>query len=218
MNRSGFTLVEAVIATAVVGLLAVLILNFLTNTLVNSVYKNARRDLLDETQLTLNEMNRDIRHASNVDDQNRWPDNNAPGAPSDLYSWNSDDDTVILASPAVDSNNEFIYQDPFAYITYKNNLIYFVENGTLYRRTLAADVNNNSARTTCPQDNATSCPEDSKLAEGVTNFHIDYFNAEDQAVAPSEARSIRVSLRLEREKYGRILDVEYKIRSVFRNE
>ncbi len=218
MNRSGFTLIEAVIATAVVGLLAVLIMNFLTNTLVDSVYKGARRDLLDEAQLTLDEMNQDIRFASNVDEQNRWPDDNAPGAPSDLYSWESDDNTVILASPTVDSNNEFIYQDPFAYITNKNNLIYFVENGTLYRRTLAADVSGNSAETTCPPGNASDCPEDSKLAEGVTNFHIDYFNANDQAVSPSEARSIRVSLRLQREKYGRTLSVGYEIRSVFRNE
>lgn len=214
MKQRGFTLLEIMIATAVVSVLAILIVGFLTNTFVNTMYKSARSDMLHETQLALDTMNTDIRHAANVDDQNRWPDENAPGGP---YSWRSDEDTLILASPVVDSNNDFIYRDPFAYLTYKNNLIYFIDNNTLYRRTLAADVSGNDATTTCPED-STSCPGDSKLAEDVKTFHINYFDANDNEVPPTNARSVQATLVVERHVYNRTLNVKYQIRAVFRNE
>ncbi|PSO43693.1 hypothetical protein BRC20_00530, partial [Candidatus Saccharibacteria bacterium QS_8_54_8] len=111
MNRGGFTLLEVLIATAVVSLLAVLVIGFLTDTFVNRVYKTAESDMLAEAQLALNRLEKDIRHASNVDEQNRWPDSNAPDD-NDPYSWQSDEDTLILASPAVDSDNSFVYRDP----------------------------------------------------------------------------------------------------------
>jgi prepilin-type N-terminal cleavage/methylation domain-containing protein len=217
MNRDGFTLLEITIATAVVSLLAVLVIGFLTDTFVNRVYKSAESDMLAEAQLALERLEKDIRHASNVDEQNRWPDSNAPDD-NDPYSWQSDEDTLILASPAVDSDNSFVYRDPFAYLTYKDNLIYFVENGVLYRRTLAADVTGNDAETTCPEDDSTSCPGDIELATGVNTFRLRYFDAEDNEVPPSQARSVQATLQLKRKVYGRSLDVEYEIRSVFRNE
>jgi prepilin-type N-terminal cleavage/methylation domain-containing protein len=217
MNRDGFTLLEITIATAVVSLLAVLVIGFLTDTFVNRVYKSAESDMLAEAQLALERLEKDIRHASNVDEQNRWPDSNAPDD-NDPYSWQSDEDTLILASPAVDSDNSFVYRDPFAYLTYKDNLIYFVENGVLYRRTLAADVTGNDAEATCPEDDSTSCPGDIELATGVNTFRLRYFDAEDNEVPPSQARSVQATLQLKRKVYGRSLDVEYEIRSVFRNE
>lgn len=217
MSQRGFTLLEIMISTAVVSLMAILIVGFLTNTFVDNVHKSARSDMLDEAQLALDSMNQDIRHAANVDKQNRWPDDNAPDG-TDPYSWRSDSNTLILATPVTDSNNDFIYKDPFAYLTYKNNLIYFVENETLYRRTLAADVSGNEATTTCPDDDSTSCPSDSRLAEGVKSFQLIYYNAEDQQVSPSDARSVQATLRLERHPYNRTLEVKYQIRGVFRNE
>lgn len=216
MNQRGFTLIEITIATLVVSLLAILVVGFLTDTFVNHMHKSARSDMLHESQIALDLMNKDIRHSANVDDQNRWPDDNAPDS-ADPYSWRSNGNTLILAHPVVNSDNDFIYRDSFAYLTYKNNLIYFVDNGTLYRRTLAADVNGNKANTTCPEGTS-GCSNDSKLAENVKLFQVKYFNAENEEVAPSEARAVQATLRLEKQVYNRTLDVEYEIKSVFRNE
>lgn len=216
MNQRGFTLIEVMIATLVVSALTVLVISFLTDTFVNHMHKSARSDMLHEAQIALDLTNKDIRHSANVDDQNRWPDDNAPDS-TDPYSWRSNENTLILAHPVVDSNNDFIYRDPFAYLTYKNNLVYFVDNGTLYRRTLAADVSGNKADTTCPEGTS-GCSNDSKLAENVNLFRVKYFNAEDEEVPPSEARSVKVILQLQENVYNRTLDVEYEVRSVFRNE
>lgn len=217
MNWRGFTLVEIVITTAVVGILAILTLSFLTDIFISNTNKNARSDMLHQAQLSLNLMNKDIRHSANADDQNRWPDDNAPDS-TDPYSWRSDDDTLILARPATDSNNDFLYRDPFAYLTYKNNLIYFLDDNTLYRRTLAADVSDNKEETTCPEKDTSGCPKDTQLAENVRTFYVQYFDANNNEVPPSDARSVQATLQLERQIYERTLDVEYQIRAVFRNE
>lgn len=214
--QKGFTLVEMMVATAVVSIIITLTLGYLSSTLQGTLIKSARAQLLQDAQISLNIINRDIKHAANVDVNNRWGDDYAPD-PTNPYSWESDADTLILASPAQDSNDNFLYLDPFAYITHKDNLIYFVEDGTLYRRTLAAEVSGNAATTTCPES-ASGCPADSVLAQDVTGFQVAYLDANNNPVPPAQARSVEVTLTLATQVYGRDVSVSYETLSVFRNE
>jgi hypothetical protein len=205
--------------TAVTGLLIVIIMVFVSNSIVTTSVETARSDLLREAQNGLDAIGQDVRLSATAEENNRWEDENAPGAPSDLLSWESDADTLILAAAASDADNTILFQDPLQYITYKDNIIYFVSNGTLYKRTLAADVIDNAAKTSCPKASAsTACPADRVLMNNVTNFSVRYLNGDDEEVTPANARSIEVFVRLEKTKFGRALDAEYLTRMVFRNE
>ncbi len=216
-NQHGLSLIELIVTTAVTGVLIVIVMSFLSNQMVENAIQNARAILLLESQTALDVVNSDIKHAARVDDINRWSDPHAPGAPGDPYSWDPGPEVLILATPAKDESNNFLYDDPFAYITHKNNLVYFVEDGTLYRRTLAGDIEGNALATTCPQETP-DCPSDTELINNVTDLEVNYFNADDEEVEPDEARSVRVSIVVTDTVYGRDVTEKYSIRSVFRNE
>lgn len=217
-NSKGYTLVETAIALVVASVLIGIILSFMTNSIVQYSVVNARSDLLNEAQSAFDIIGRDIRLSGNADQNNRWPDDNAPDSPDD-FSWSSDQDTLILARAAEDTDGNIIFADPALYITEKDNNIFFTENGTLYKRTLASTATNNAETTTCPANLATTdCPADRKLLNNVTSFEVKYFNEQNQEVTPTEARSIEISVSLAKNQYNQPVTADYKARMVFRND
>ena len=97
IHQKGFTLVETIIALLVTSALIAIIISFMTNSIVQYAVANSKSDLLNEAQIALDIVGRDIRLSGNADQNNRWPDDNAPGSPDD-FSWESDQDTLILAT------------------------------------------------------------------------------------------------------------------------
>lgn len=219
LAQKGFTLVELLVATAVTGILIVVIMSFMSDSLVQIDMGNKRADMLQDAHFALDAAVGDIRLSSHALENNRWPDEYAPGAPNDEYSWQSSASAIILSSAAVDSNRDVLFEDALHYTSYKNNRIYYVTDGVLYRRTLAAPIAGNAASNTCPASNATSsCHADSVLARNVQSFAVRYYNADNIEVAPVDARSVELTLTLHTEPYGRPLDATYTTRTVFRNE
>ena len=210
-------MVELLVATVVISTLIILMMNFVGGRIAGNARLNAISDLQLQTKLTLDVINRDIKHSANVDDQNRWADSYSPTSPGNDYGWVSDNSTLIIARPASNSNNTILYEDPQTYISYKDDLIYFVSNNTLYKRILAAEVANNKAQTTCPAGTS-GCAEDIKLADNVSSFAVTYYDGNDDIVSPTIARSVAVTIRAERTIFGRQLSEEQTIRTVFRNE
>src|SRR5687767_12830067 len=100
--QAGLTLVELMVATAIISLLVILMMNFVAGRIADNARKNAVSDLQLQTQLTLDIINRDIKHSANVDDVNRWGDNYSPASPGNNYGWSSDADTLMIAKPATD--------------------------------------------------------------------------------------------------------------------
>ncbi len=218
-NEKGFTLVETVIALAVSALLIFTIIDFMTNSLVRYAVANARAGLMNQAQASLDIIGNDIRLSANADDDNRWQDTNAPGAPSNLFSWQSNSTTLILATAAENTSGDIIFSDPAQYISAKNNNIYFLTGGVLYKRTIAATVANNGAKTSCPSSIATAlCPADRKMLTNVKTFSFKYFNDTGQEVTPTDARSIEMHVTLEEKQYGEPVSVDYTTRMVFRND
>jgi type II secretory pathway component PulJ len=218
-GNKGYTIIEMIVATAVTGLLVILIMTFLINTVANNTVDSARADLLREAQLTLDNMGREIRLSANADENNRWEDENAPGAPSNELSWESDENTLVLATAAMDASNNILFSDPLHYVSSKNNNIYFVSDGTLYKRILPDPVAANSVdENTCPPSPSDSCPDDRELVHDVESFTVTYYDNQNDEVEPSEARSIELDLHLRKEIYGRIVEAEFSTRTVFRNE
>lgn len=214
--QHGFTLVELSVATAVTGILIIVIMSFAINSFVQISVDSARSDLLREAQISLDTVTQDIRLSSNSLEASSILDENAPGG-DDL--WEGGPNVLILAAAAQDRDRNIIFADPLNYTSEKNNRIYFVNDGTLYRRTLAADVEDNAVSTSCPAAQAGSgCPRDSVLASNVREFSVKYFDGNNDEVEPNQARSVEITLELAARKYGRQLSAEYSTRTVFRNE
>jgi type II secretory pathway component PulJ len=207
------------IAVSLTSLLLILIVNFTTNAIINVNLTAARADLLREAQLAMDAMTLDIRLSSNADDLNRVADPNGPGA--DEFGWISDESNLILATAAMDADRNIIFEDALSYSSLKNNNIYFVQNNTLYKRTLAADDASNAATTSCPEAVAdATCPSDRKLITGIVSvFNVRYMQADNtEAANPTDARSVEINLQLDAERFGRNVTAEYTTRTVFRNE
>lgn len=214
LGEHGFTLVELSVATAVTGILIVVIMGFAINSFAQISIDSARSDLLREAQISLDTVTQDVRLSSNAYEVSSLLDDNAPEGGD---TWEGGANVLVLATAAQDRDRNIIFADPLSYTSEKNNRIYFVNNGTLYRRTLAAEVEDNAVSTSCPS-NQSGCPRDSKLADNVKSFTIRYFDGNNNEVSPNDARSIEATLELEVRKFSQTLHAEYTTRTVFRNE
>lgn len=215
-NSKGFTVVELAIAISVTGILLALIFGFMTNSLQQYSNDTNRANLLNSAQTGFEVITNDIRLSANADEKNRWPDAHAP---SGDFSWESDSDTLVLATAVEDNNGNIIFADPANYISQKNNVIYFLQNDTLYKRVIAAPDANNSQKTTCPSAQAsTSCPADKVILQNVKEFQIKYIDEKNSEVAPTEARSVELYAKLEKKAFAEPVTVDYRTRMVFRND
>jgi prepilin-type N-terminal cleavage/methylation domain-containing protein len=215
-NQRGFTVVELAISISVTGILLALIFGFMTSSLQQYSNDTNRANLINSAQAGFERITNDIRLSASADTNNRWPDTYAP---VNTFGWTTDSDTLVLATAAEDTAGNIIFADPANYISQKNNVIYFLQNGTLYRRVIAASVANNSAKTTCPAANATAtCKADRKILDNVKTFTIKYYDEQNVEVAPDDARAIELYAKLEKKAFSEPVSVDYKTRMVFRND
>lgn len=216
LGQHGFTVTELAIGISVAAILMTLIFGFMTNSLVQYSNDTNRANLLNSAQTGFEIITNDIRLSANADINNRWPDANGP---SGDFSWTSDNDTLVLATATEDTNGNIVFADQANYISQKNNVIYFLQNGTLYRRVLAAPVANNDAKTTCPSSlSSTSCPADKAILENVQDFAIKYIDEQGTEVTPADARAIELYAKLEKKTFSEPVTVDYTTRMVFRND
>lgn len=216
-NQLGFTAVETLIAVTVTSMVIIVIANFMMHSIRTSTLETAQADMLHEIQLTLDALATDVRLSGNADLNNRNPDANAPGG--NQFSWASNSSTLVLAKAATDNNGDIIFSDPANYVTTKDNVVYFVSEGTLYKRVIAAGVTGNRAKTSCPANEATTaCPADKVMLNNVSVFEINYIDGDDQEVAPTSARSVEVTLTASRTHFKETQNVSHTTRMVFRND
>ena len=219
LDIKGLTIVELLVTCVIISIMSIVMVDFLGNWIEQYAISETRTALLSDAQNALDRITDTIRLSSAADQNNRWEDINAPNAPSDLLSWASGASTLVLASAVEDTSGAIVFSDASNYTSQKNNQIYFVQNGVLYQRTLAAPVSNNKVKTTCPGSAASAaCPADKKLTENVSAFLVKYYNAENQEVAVTDARSIEMSITLTKTAYKQQIQRTYTTRMVFRND
>ncbi|HVI60714.1 MAG TPA: hypothetical protein VM535_01015 [Candidatus Saccharimonadales bacterium] len=218
-RTSGFTIVEALVVLVVTTAMVLVITNYMLQNILQTALATNRDTMIREVEQSLDAVANDVRLSANADQNNRWPDANSPGGSGNQYGWQSNASTLVLATSAEDSDGNIIFSDAHNYITEKNNIVYFVQNGTLYKREIAAPVNGNSAETSCPASSASaSCPADKELLHNITAFSVNYLNGQDQAVTPTDARSIELSVTTSKKVFGQSVGTDYTTRMVFRNE
>lgn len=133
-GQAGFTLVELIITITLVSVLSLALADFVAGWLQTSDLAQARANLLTNAQSALDNVTDDIRLSGSADENNRWPDPNAPGG-SD-FGWQSNASTLVLARIATTDQREVIFSDPAQYITEKDNVVYYVVDKALYRHIL----------------------------------------------------------------------------------
>ena len=215
-NQSGFTLVELMLVMIIMGIMSLTLSTFISTWLQTSGLAETRAKLLSNAETALDTASNDIMLSGNVDQTNRWPDPNGPGGST--YGWQSGSQTLILAKVATDSSGNPIFLDSTDYITQKDDVIYFLSGTTLYRRILASNSSNDSAVTTCPaSDAASSCPPDTVIATGVTNWLVTYYGNNGAVVSPDNARAIQLSITITAPFENQTISASYTTRMVFRN-
>ncbi len=219
LDTSGFTLVEALVSIVVTTMIVLVLTNYMLSNLQQSTLATNRDTLIKETEQSLDLAGNDIRLSANADQNNRWQDANSPGGSGNQYGWQSNSSTLVLATAAKKQSGSIIFSDPANYITEKNNIVYFVQNGTLYKRVIAAPVSGNAAVTTCPAASATSsCPADKELLHNVSAFTVTYLDGQNQSVSPVDARSIELHVIVTKKVFGQPVNADYTTRMVFRND
>lgn len=216
LNESGFTLVELLITCILISILAISMAAFLTDWVQNYETTNARTSLLDDAEQALDTVTNDIRLSGSADDNNRWPDPNGPSG--NQYGWASGVNQLVLAKVATNTSGNVIFSDPNNYITLKDNEVYYLSGGNLYRRTIASGESGDAATTTCPPPGTSGCPADTLVASGVTSFNVTYYDASESQVDPASARSIGLAITLNKTVGGKNLTASYSTRMVFRND
>lgn len=207
------------IAISVTAILMAIVISFMTNSIVQYAKTETRASLLNNAQSGLDSIGNDIRLSGNADTNNRIPDEHAPNAPVNEFSWESNQNTLVLATATEDTAKNIIFADPALYISQKDNNIYYLSGNKLYKRTLAANVPNNNAKTSCPASEASpTCPADRELLNNVQIFNVKYYNDKNQEVVASNARSIELYVKLQKNEYSQPISVEYSTRMVFRND
>jgi hypothetical protein len=124
----------------------------------------------------------------------------------------------VLTQPVTDSANNFIFDDGTGY-PYQNEVVYFSDANTMYRRTLANPTPiDNKAITTCPAG-ITGCSEDIKLTDRLLNMQFVFYDINDVVTTiPEEARSVGLTVNLSERIYGEDIAISNKTRVTLRNE
>src|SRR5581483_4685380 len=171
------------------------------------------QDLVD---MTLNSQNllrttvENIRFGNGVEQSNQITDPNQPSG----WSTSNSNFVIVLPVPAVTAAHAYI-TNPDTGNPYMNELVYYKSGTTLMQRTLAnPNASGNSLTTTCPPASSTStCPPDKQLATYVNSMTFTLYDQDaNQISTPASARSIAISLNMQRNAPGEPLNLTTNIR------
>ena len=211
----GFTVVELTIAVVVASIMAGIILMVLTVFYGSFLTNETQARITVDSQIILRNMVDELRTASAIRTTNLVTDANNPGG------WSTDEDSAILivATPAEDTSGEYIFNgDTGDY--YQNEIIYFAEDNTLYKRQLAdTSAPDNTGATNCPEDQASAtCPADRIVSGDFSDLSFTFYDQDDALTEdPNLARSVAISIYLEKKIYGQTVSTNNNIRMTLRN-
>ncbi len=211
---NGFTITELLVAVAVGAIASVLMVTAFVYTYGDVVAEQVKTQMVQQSQIFLRKMSDDIRVAQEIRTSNLLED------PSNSGGWTTSDPANILVTtqPATDENNDFVY-DVTTGLPYMHEIVYFGEDGSLFKRL----ITNNGATghkqiNTCKKNGPNVCPPDIQLVENLDELLFTFYDVDDDVTTtPEEARSVQITVNLEKQVYGRILTATHTTRMNLRN-
>jgi hypothetical protein len=189
----------------------------LTNYFILTARNNASIEMTSSSQSLLRATVDALRLGDGVRPANTITD---PNAPTGGWNTGNSDFVIVIETPAFDTDRNFII-NPDTGDPYMNEMVYYKNNNSLLRRNLAnPDAAGNTFRTSCPSNQATpSCPADAVLAEHVESIAFTLYDQNNNLISdPASARSILISLALQRNVFGDLVSFDNSIRVTLRNK
>jgi len=214
--EQGFTIVELTIVISVTSVIAVVFLYVVSNYFVTITRSNELADMTINSQNLLRTTVENIRFGNGVETTNTISDPNAPSG-----GWNTSNTSfvIVIPVPAVDSSKNWII-DPNTGSPYMNELVYYKSGTTLYERVLAnPNATGDTLSTSCPANLATSsCRADPQLATFVSSMSFTLYDQDNnQTTDPTVARSVYITLTMQRNAPISPLSLSTNIRVTLRN-
>jgi len=213
LAAKGFSIMELVIATAIAGIISVVMFSVALYFYGDTLQSSASTQMALESQLILTQLVEDIRLSDGISSTNQITDPNQPGG----WTTNDPSNIIIIESPAIDSDRDIIYDSETGY-PYRNELIYFTSGTKMHRRTLKnTAAAGNIAVTTCPTATPT-CPDDKKYTDHIANLTFTFYDANNVATADANAaRSVDLTVNMSRKVYGETITLSNSTRTTLRN-
>jgi len=213
-NESGYTIVELMIAITVSSIVITVLSSMVLIMYRQILISRTTSELNNESQLLLHSIVEDTRLAGGLSTTNTITDSNAPAG-----GWVTNDpsNVLIINTPVTDSSANVIY-DSGSGSPYKNELIYFTSNKSLYKRVLKNEIAiGNTAVTTCPAT-INDCRADRIFTENLKDLSFTFFDENDQSTSDaSSARSVALSVILEKKTSGKNITISNSMRTTLRN-
>lgn len=215
-NQTGFTLVELTLAVSIMGIIGVVFIGIVSNYFVVITRNSQLTEMTVNSQNLLRSTVENIRYGDGVRQTNQITDANAPTG-----GWNTNNSSfvIIIPIPALTQDHAYII-DPATGSPFMNELVYYKNGKTLMERKLGnPNAVGNSLRTTCPVNLAnTSCTADPVLATYVSSMVFTLYDQNSvQSVTTSLARSVNITLNMQRDAPGNPLTLTTTIRVTLRN-
>ncbi|HET7630408.1 MAG TPA: type II secretion system protein, partial [Candidatus Saccharimonadales bacterium] len=132
-STKGFTIIELLVAIVVGSLLIGTMLTVTFLFYGGTIRENYESRLAVESGNLLRSITDELRTSSGVRSANAIADPNAPGG-----QWTTSNASLVLiiSTPVIDSGGNFV-MSPLTGAPYQNEIVYFAQGGTLYKRYLA---------------------------------------------------------------------------------
>ncbi len=215
-KQNGFTITELLISISIATILNLVLITIMVDYYGDILRSQATAELAIESQTVLRKMVEDTRLADSIHTTNLITD---PNAPSGGWITSDPSNVLIVANPAITSTRSIIYNPADSY-PYEDEVIYFNTGTDMYRRILKnTDATGNIAVTTCPPAAVSAtCPADLKLSSYLTNLTFTFYDINNVSTSNAAlARSISISISLQRKIYGRTIDFTNTVRTTLRN-
>lgn len=199
-NRTrGFSTVELTLVMTIIPIITMVLIVFLFNSIFESRRSASQATYDSRAQEAMDWLERDIRYATEFSDNldlNTHSDPVGYNAANDFSyaGQNANSRTLIIMSPSttqgsLNSARQVIYQDDYyrcAIPSYNPPLlyasVYFLKNGTLYKRTLPASGIATcggvvAQKRSCPRTTPGCTVFDEIIAQNVSRFSVSYYSS-----------------------------------------
>jgi prepilin-type N-terminal cleavage/methylation domain-containing protein len=216
LNSDGFTLTELLVTITVFAGIGLVFLGLTANYFAVIDRSSKLTDMTVASQNLLRSTVENIRYGDGVRQTNQISD---PYAPSGGWNTSNSAFVIIIAVPALDASRNYI-TNPDTGSPYMNELVYYKNGTKLMQRKLAhPNASGNRLKTSCPAAQANSaCPADIELADYVDSMDFILYDQDGaQTSTTGGARSVKISLQMERNTTGEPLELNNDIYVTLRN-